>query len=104
MKTSNATVPTTKYIIIDSPSTTQPNSISNTPILPTFIKNSFTTPLVMCKYISAALYKNITPIVVRATSAPFKGKYLPVKVMTNAATKGSTTNNQAYSAKIPPSV
>ena len=48
--------------------------------------------------------KNITPIVVRATSAPFKGKYLPVKVMTNAATKGNTTNNQAYSAKIPPSV
>ena len=96
MKTSKATVPTTKYIIIERPSTTQPNSISNTPILPTFIKNSFTTPLVMCEYISAELYKNINPIVANATSAPFKGRYLPMKVIINAATKGSNTNNHAY--------
>ena len=50
------------------------------------------------------IYKNINPIVANATSAPFKGRYLPMKVIINAATKGSSTNNHAYLAKSPPSV
>ena len=37
-------------------------------------------------------------------SGPFKGKYFPKNVITNAATKGSTTSNHACSARNPPSV
>ena len=90
--------------MIDKPSTTQPNSISKDPKVPTLMKNSFAMPSVTCTNIKAELYKNIYPIVPSAISAPLSGKFLPKKVINKAAKKGNTTIVQANSASTPPSV